>query len=159
MEVAANWLRRNMPELDTVSVVHGDYRSGNFLFDEQSNQITAWLDWERAHLGDRHRDLAWCTQKVFGHFSEDGQIHYASGLVDVDNFYAQYENASGLSVDLKKLRYYRILNCFQITVATMATSYRVVRLAKSHQDILVARTGGIAPVMIQELRQLLEEII
>ena len=36
MEVAANWLERNLPELDRVSVVHGDYRSGNFLFDEDT---------------------------------------------------------------------------------------------------------------------------
>ena len=36
MEVAANWLERNLPALDRVSVVHGDYRSGNFLFDEDT---------------------------------------------------------------------------------------------------------------------------
>jgi aminoglycoside phosphotransferase (APT) family kinase protein len=41
VEVAANWLERNLPVLDVVSVVHGDYRSGNFLFDEATGRITA----------------------------------------------------------------------------------------------------------------------
>jgi aminoglycoside phosphotransferase (APT) family kinase protein len=41
--------------------VHGDYRSGNFLLDEGSGRITATLDWESGHLGDRHADLAYCT--------------------------------------------------------------------------------------------------
>jgi hypothetical protein len=29
-------------------MVHGDYRTGNFLFDEEAAEITAILDWEWA---------------------------------------------------------------------------------------------------------------
>src|SRR3546814_14600618 len=49
----AHWLKRNMPAIDRISLTHNDFRSGNFLFDEKSGEITAWLDWEPAHLGDR----------------------------------------------------------------------------------------------------------
>lgn len=155
MEVAANWLRRNQPTLDHVSVVHGDFRSGNFLFDEPSGHIHAWLDWERGHLGDRHRDLAWLTQAAMGHY-EDG-TYYVCGLVPMDEFFDRYEEASGLKVDHDRLDYYRILNGFQILVSTIATNYRVARLGKSHQDILLARVRGLAPSVALDLSRMLKE--
>ncbi|HSV59524.1 MAG TPA: phosphotransferase family protein [Variovorax sp.] len=155
MEVAANWLRRNLPTLDHVSVVHGDFRSGNFLFDEASGRIDAWLDWERGHLGDRHRDLAWLTQAAMGHW-EDG-VYYVCGLVPQAEFFDRYEQACGLKVDPERLDYYRILNGFQILVSTMATNYRVARLGKSHQDILLARVRGLAPSVAVDLARMLKE--
>lgn len=159
MEVAANWLERNMPVLDHASVVHGDYRSGNFLFDEATGRINAWLDWERGHIGDRHRDLAWTTQKTMGHYSEDGKTYYVCGLIPLDEFYQRYEDASGLSVDPERLLYYQILNCYQILGSVMATGYRVARLGKSHQDILLTRVKGMAPSVSRDLARLLKERI
>ena len=157
MEVAANWLERNLPPLDATSVVHGDFRSGNFLFDEATGKINAWLDWERAHLGDRHRDLAWKTQLAMGHYSEDGKTYYVCGLIPADEFYQRYEQASGLKVDPDRLAYYKILNCYQIIGSVVATAYRVARLGKSHQDILLARVKGMAPTIYNELAGLLRE--
>lgn len=156
MDVAAAWLRDNMPTLDAVSMVHGDYRSGNFLFEEKSGRITAWLDWERAHLGDRHRDLAWTTHPSFGHYSEDGSVYYICGLIPADEFYDRYSEASGLSVDPARLEYYRILNCFQIIASVAATATRVASLGKSHQDILLTRVKGMESITGRELLRLLK---
>lgn len=157
MDVAAAWLRSNAPLLDHVSVVHGDYRSGNFLFDEKSGRINAWLDWERGHLGDRHRDLAWTTHPSFGHYSEDGRTYYICGLVPAEEFYDRYSALSGLSVDRERLEYYRILNCFQIIASVAATATRVARLGKSHQDVLLTRVKGMEPVTAAELVRLLKD--
>ncbi len=159
LEVAANWLGRNLPVLDRASVVHGDYRSGNFLFDEASGDINAWLDWERGHIGDRHRDLAWTTQLTMGHYSDDGKTYYVCGLIALDEFYEQYEKASGLSVDPERLAFYQILNCYQILGSVMATGYRVARLGKSHQDVLLTRVKGMAPSVCLDLARLLKERI
>lgn len=156
MDVAANWLERNLPALDHLSVVHGDFRSGNFLFDEPSGEITAWLDWERGHLGDRHRDIAWLTQKEKGHLAEDGETYLACGLVPLEAFDALYEQASGLPVVPATLHWYRILNCYQIITTVMATAYRVAKLGKSHQDVLLTRLKGIAPLIAREMTELLE---
>lgn len=156
MEVAANWLERHMPTLDRVSVVHGDYRSGNFLFDEDTARITAVLDWERGYLGDRHRDLAWTTAEQYGHWSEDGRTFLASGIAPIDEFLERYEEASGLPVDPARLRYYRIFNCYQIVVTALASSYRVVRLGKTHQDVLIAWIEAAAYGAMEELRHELE---
>lgn len=159
MDVAANWMQRNLPKLDRVSVVHGDYRSGNFLFDEAGGRITAWLDWERGHLGDRHRDLAWMTQREKGHLAEDGKTYLVCGLIPIETFYQRYQEASGLTVDMDRLRWYQVLNCFQVITTTMATMYRVAKLGKSHQDILLARLKAIAPVGAHELAELLKEVL
>ncbi len=159
MDVAANWLERNLPALDRVSVVHGDYRSGNFLFNEEEGRIHAWLDWERGHLGDRHRDLAWMTQREKGHLAEDGTTYLVCGLIPIDEFYQRYQEASGLTVDMDRLRWYQVLNCFQVITTTMATMARVAKLGKSHQDILLARLKAIAPVGAHELAELLEEVL
>lgn len=156
MEAAAQWLVDNVPTLDHASVLHGDYRSGNFLYDETTTEITGWLDWERGHIGDRHRDLAWTTQTAFGHYSEDGQEYYVCGLVPLSRFYDQYQELTGLTIDQERLDYYRVLNCFQIIVSIQATSYRVARLGKSHQDIMLTRVEGMAPVMAEQMRTILE---
>lgn len=160
MEVAANWLERNLPVPDRLSIVHGDYRSGNFLFDEATGHIHAWLDWERGHLGDRHRDLAWTTQLTFGHYDSDGgggSRYYVCGLVPLDEFYDTYTALSGLSVDPVRLRFYQILNCYQIAVALLGTAFRVVRLGKSHQGLLLARLKGEVAPITDDLQRLLTE--
>lgn len=41
-------------------LVHGDYGPNNVLLDPGGQQVTAVLDWEWAHVGDRLEDLAWC---------------------------------------------------------------------------------------------------
>lgn len=158
LEVATQWLLRNLPHLDVVSIVHGDYRSGNFLFDEASGEITAVLDWERGYLGDRHRDLAWATSPVFGGLAEDGCTFLASGLLPPEDFFERYERLSGLTVDRQRLRWYAVFNAYQVAVAAVATSYRVVRLAKSHQDILLASTEAVGWGAVEMLRRTLEDL-
>lgn len=156
LDVAANWLENNLPVLDRVSVVHGDFRSGNFLFDEKSGQVTAWLDWERGYIGDRHRDLTWMTMREKGHYSDDGKTYFVCGLVPLDEFNDRYEEATGLPVVKENMKFYQILNCLQVITTTMATSQRVAKLGKSHQDVLLSRLRGIGPVASSELIDLLE---
>ena len=157
MDLAAEWLKANLPPLDHVSVVHGDYRSGNFLFNEESGQIDAWLDWERAHLGDRHRDLSWTTQFSFGHFAEDGGPYLVCGMVPIEEFYDRYSKASGLEVDPGRLEFYRILNCFQIIASAAGTATRVARLGKSASGTSCScASRGWSPSTAVELHRLLK---
>lgn len=159
MDVAVNWLSRNLPTLDRVSVIHGDYRSGNFLFDEGSGAITAWLDWERGHLGDRHRDLAWIVQAMFGDPKEDGKGFYICGLLEKDAFYEDYQRMSGLQIDPIRMRWYSILNCYQALVSTLGSCYRVVRLGKNHQDALMVVLKAEAAMATARLQEMLREVV
>ena len=159
MDVAANWLRRHLPLLDRVSVVHGDYRAGNFLFDEDSAQFTSILDWERCYLGDRHRDIAWATTTVIGHLAEDGKTFLMCGLMSIPEFHARYEEASGLKLDPERLLFYEVLNRYQQLQTVLGTAWRVVHLGKSHQNIVIARLQKAAYLLAEDLRHALEEVL
>ena len=58
-------------EPDRLVLCHGDAGINNFL--AQDGRVTALLDWEFAHLGDPHDDLAWITVRalMFGSRIDD----------------------------------------------------------------------------------------
>ncbi len=56
-DLAFAWLRERLPGAPPTVVCHGDFRSGNFIVGDAG--LRAVLDWELAHLGDRHADLGW----------------------------------------------------------------------------------------------------
>lgn len=159
LEIVYRWLVENVPPLDHVSIVHGDYRSGNFLFDEQSGRITAWLDWEGATLGDRHQDLTYAGMPSFSHYAEDDVTSLASGMMSEPDLYRAYEEASGLSVDPARLTYYRIFNRYLLCVLTLAASARASRMGGTHQDVLVNFVVGVGYVGIADLREAFMEAV
>lgn len=59
-----DWLPANMPEDDgQVSLIHGDYRLDNLIFDPKAPVAAAVLDWELSTLGHPYADLAYqCMQ-------------------------------------------------------------------------------------------------
>jgi aminoglycoside phosphotransferase (APT) family kinase protein len=63
--LVGRWLRAHAPIIDKVSVVHADYRAGNFLFSPDTKKITVILDWELAFLGDRHRPRQFDSAALF----------------------------------------------------------------------------------------------
>lgn len=151
MELVYRWLVKNAPPLDHVSVVHGDYRSGNFLFDEDSGAITAWLDWEGAVLGDRHQDLTYVTMPIFRHIAEDGQSVLMSGMGTAEELFDRYAEVSHLGVDPERLRYFGIFNRYLITVLLLAASARAAQVAGTHQDVLLNHVAGLGYIALDDL--------
>ena len=104
---AIRWLRANPPPAaQKLSVVHGDYRTGNFLFDE-AGEIHGILDWEMSHLGDPLEDLGWSLQPVWS-FGRAGKV---GGLCDQAQAVAIWERASGLKADPAALHWWILFNC------------------------------------------------
>lgn len=159
LTLARSWLRENMPPVDRLSVVHGDWRPGNFLYTEHDNRISAWLDWELAFLGDRHADLGYVLLDCFAHHSEDGKKFLLCGFMTADEMFEAYEKASGLSVDLKKVRYYNTFFCYRAFSMLVGTGYRVARNGKSHQDILLAWLAALGYMLGDGLLRNLEEVL
>jgi len=64
MDALIDWLERNQPEGDgRVSLVHGDYRIDNMIYEADRPHIAAVLDWELSTLGHPFSDLAYqCMQ-------------------------------------------------------------------------------------------------
>jgi aminoglycoside phosphotransferase (APT) family kinase protein len=97
--------RRPPPPAQTLCVVHGDYRSGNFLHDGGGNLI-AVLDWEMAHLGDPLEDLAWALDPLWSHDDPDR----VAGLLPREEALKVWEQASGLRVDAEGLAWWSLFS-------------------------------------------------
>ncbi|WP_309643626.1 phosphotransferase family protein [Phenylobacterium sp.] len=106
IRAAIRWLRANPPPpAQKVGVVHGDYRTGNFLFDTKG-EIHGVLDWEMAHLGDPLEDLGWSFNPVWSF----GRV-LAGGLIPQDEAVAIWERSSGLKADPAALQWWTLFNC------------------------------------------------
>jgi aminoglycoside phosphotransferase (APT) family kinase protein len=131
------WLRRNLPPCDDPVLLHGDYRTGNYLFDAETGAMTSVLDWELAHVGDFHEDIAWNLQPVFAQRGDDGQLRY-SGLFRRDEFIHAYEAASGRKVVPSTLLFYDVLNAWKAAIIDLSTCLITARDGNNHQDILLS---------------------
>ena len=148
--LAERWLRENAPVCDRPVVVHGDYRIGNFMFEEPSGRFTAVLDWELAHIGDFHEDIAWVTQKLFGRRCEDGEF-LVCALLPRREFIEQYEAKSGNRVDPERLRYYEILNAYKCAVMDLGAAMRAAHQGNNHQDLVLTWLGSAGAVFLNQL--------
>lgn len=103
---AIRWLRANPPPpAQKLAVVHGDFRTGNFLYDERGG-IHGVLDWEMAHLGDPLEDLGWSLNPVWT-FGQGKP----GGLLPRDEVIAVWEQVSGLKADPAALHWWELFNC------------------------------------------------
>jgi len=138
LELAFRRLERTPPATDRVTLVHGDFRSGNYLLDD-AGHITAMLDWEMAHLGDPMEDLGWACMKFW---SGGGR---ACGLLERAEFLCRYEAASGIPVDAERVAFYELLGNVKMAIICM-TGMRSFSEGRSSDAIL-----GLVGLMIPRL--------
>jgi aminoglycoside phosphotransferase (APT) family kinase protein len=80
MDALIDWLDANLPADDgRVSLVHGDYRIDNLIFDAGEPKIAAVLDWELSTLGHPFSDLAYQCMQWRMPVGEEGR-----GLAGID---------------------------------------------------------------------------
>jgi aminoglycoside phosphotransferase (APT) family kinase protein len=104
VRAALRWLKRNPPPpAQKISVVHGDYRTGNFLVDDAGN-IRAILDWEMSHLGDPLEDLGWAIDPLWA----GGNPGRPGGMIARADAIRIWEETSGLKADPKALHWWEI---------------------------------------------------
>jgi aminoglycoside phosphotransferase (APT) family kinase protein len=101
VELGLRWLRANAPEPAEPRLVHGDFRLGNFIVDE--NGLAAVIDWELAHLGDPAEDLGWLCIRSWRFGNDDRPV---AGVGQLDEFATAYEAAGGAPIDRDRLRYW-----------------------------------------------------
>lgn len=106
---AIRWLRRNLPPPpDKLCLVHGDYRTGNFLC-TPDGEITAILDWEMAHIGDPLEDLAWSLDPAWAW----QDVGLAGHLAPIREAIGYWQEASGMTADPKALHWWRIFSALK----------------------------------------------
>lgn len=131
LEAAIRKLDRTCPKAPKLAMVHGDFRAGNFLYDDQG-EIRAILDWEMAHIGDPLEDLAWSINRVFSF----GKNELRSGLALRHEAIAFWEEGSGLKADPDALVWYELFSSLKAQ-ALWASAAKVWETSEN-KDVILA---------------------
>jgi aminoglycoside phosphotransferase (APT) family kinase protein len=107
---AFQWLKSHTPVAERISLVHGDYRLGNFLFEDE--RITALLDWEMAHLGDPAEDIAWAYRTLW-----TPEIH-----LPIEGFVKRYHAMGGPTIRPENLLFYRLFGEIKHAVISLTAA-------------------------------------
>jgi len=148
LDLAERWLRERVPEPRRTTLVHGDYRVGNVLFD--AGGVRAILDWELAHVGDPAEDLGWLCTKAwrFGSPLPAGGVGTREALLEA------YEKAGGEPVSAGQLRFWEALGSYK--VALVFVRQASVHLSGAHPSLDLASLGRRTAEAEQALLEIME---
>ena len=104
LPTSLDWLACHVPRQRQTSLVHRDFRNGNFLVDH--GRLTAILDWEFAGWGDRHEDIGWFCAACWRAGSDELE---AGGFASRGVFYRAYETVGGGPVDEDMVAYWEVM--------------------------------------------------
>jgi len=116
----ADWLERNMPTSGTPSLVHGDYRLGNLMFNPSAPaRVLAVVDWEMATIGDPLADVGYlvATYAEEGYPSsplELSPVTRSVGFLNRQQLLTRYAERSGRSID--SLGWYQALALWKAAI-------------------------------------------
>jgi len=82
MESLIQWLNKNIPDDETTTIVHGDYRLENMVIHPTEPRVIAILDWELCTLGYPLADLAYNC--MLYHFPADSGTNLGLGGLDLE---------------------------------------------------------------------------
>lgn len=147
LEWGLRWCEINAPATSKICLLHRDYRTGNYLADE--NGLQAVLDWEFTGWGDPREDIGWFTARCWRFGRTDLE---AGGIGRLDNFLQGYNQDSSLSIDRDELRYWQ-------TMATLRWAVIALQQAKRHlsgeqPSLELALTGRMIPELELEILNL-----
>ena len=114
VEYALAWLDTRLPKDERTVLVHGDFRTGNFLVTPEG--LAAILDWEFSHYGSPYEDLSWISVRDWRFGRLDLPI---GGFGERAPFYAAYEQAGGQKVELNDVLWWEIVGNLRWAVGSV----------------------------------------
>jgi aminoglycoside phosphotransferase (APT) family kinase protein len=141
---AGDWLQAHTPDMQDPTVIHGDYKLDNLMFEPTlPPTVQAVVDWEQSTIGDPLVDLGW----VIGLWVEPGD---AGALVGVSPLGAaaptrreladRYAQATGR--DLTNLPFYCVLGLFKLA-CVMEGSYARFAAGTSDDAYFATLAAGV----------------
>jgi len=152
MDKLMAWLPANMPESardGKTSIVHGDYRLDNLIFDEQQPRIKAVLDWELSTLGHPLADfsyhcMAWHIEP--GNFRGIGGLDLKTlGIPQEDEYIQRYCDHTGFTTpDALRIdwNFYLAYNMFRIAAILQGIAKRVEDGTASSEQAKASGAGA-----------------
>ncbi len=150
LDLAERWLLERIPATRRRTLVHGDYRVGNVIFDTEG--VCAILDWELAHVGDPVEDLGWFCVRAW-RFGNDDRA--AGGVGDREQWLNAYGEAGGDPVDREALRFWEALGNFKVALVFIQQAHTF--LSGRVPSLELASLGRRTAEAEAELLHLMEE--
>jgi aminoglycoside phosphotransferase (APT) family kinase protein len=139
------WLKEHLPVADRITIVHGDFRYGNLLY--EGKRINALLDWEMVHLGDPVEDLTWAYRALWS----------PASVMPLEEFVERYSKLSGISVLPDNLIFYRLFNEIKHTIISL-TGAKSFSDGRTRNIVIADRASTVTSYLIQFLDWLPERI-
>ena len=152
------WLPRTVPPPQRVSVVHGDYRLDNLIFDAHEAKVAAVLDWELSTLGDPLADFTYFlmnwSMAPEGRSGIKGLDFEALGIPSVAEASAFYCKLTGRD-GLPNLDWYLAYNLFRMSAILQGIAGRIRdgTAASPHAEASAARVVPLAKAALEYARK------
>ena len=115
------WLMKNRPPPGEITLVHGDFRTGNLLFEPEG--LTGVLDWEFAHWGSPLEDLGWLCVRDWRFGALDRAV---GGLCRRAPFVEAYTQRSGRAVSAQELTFWEVYGNLRWAAGAILQGQRVL---------------------------------
>jgi len=129
MERLIDYLSRTIPEQTRTTIVHGDYRIDNMIFDASEAKVRAVLDWELSTTGDPLADFSylmmnWVTEPE-GRSGVLGLTGPETGIPTIEQMTARYCAATGRD-GVPDLNWYFAFGLFRLASIVQGIKKRVL---------------------------------
>jgi aminoglycoside phosphotransferase (APT) family kinase protein len=123
LDEITQWLNKNLPADVPHTVVHGDYKLDNVMWDHNEPKVIAVFDWEMATIGDPLADLAWLMyyweplpipERYADKAETLRELTTLEGFPRVPEMVAMYEQKSGRS--MQSFLFYHVLAAYKLIV-------------------------------------------
>jgi len=131
MNELMDWLPGNIPEDDSASVVHGDFRLDNMVIHPTEPRVIAVLDWELSTIGHPVGDftyhlMAWQMPQVgIGSTGLQGKDLAALGIPTEEEYVEAYCARTGREGGIANRDFYAAYNFFRIAAILQGIAGRV----------------------------------
>jgi aminoglycoside phosphotransferase (APT) family kinase protein len=147
LEWGLRWCERHAPASHDVTLIHRDYRTGNYLV--AGGRLTGVLDWEFAGFGDPREDLGWFTARCWRFAAVDRE---AGGIAPLEPFLRGYESVAGWRISRAELDYWQLMAHLRWAVIALQQAQR--HLAGGERSLELALTGRIVHELEYEALQI-----
>lgn len=146
------WLERNQPDPPAhQTLIHGDVRNGNIIVSPDG--LAAILDWEGAHTGDPHEDLAWLCVRTWRFDSDQLEVGGFSPRKALVDAYAE----AGGRYDPHAFHWWKTLGTLRWGVGLSRQA--VQHLRGDYRSIVMATSGRRAVECEHDLLRLLAPVL
>ncbi len=151
IELGLWWLREHRPPPRPPVVVHGDFRVGNLVVDDEG--LVGVLDWEFAHLDEPARDLGFALVRAWRFGRDDLRL---GGVGEAGPFVERYNELTGRDLRPEELDYWELAGNVAWAIGCLTQARR--HLTGQERSVELAILGRLGAEVEYEICHLLETL-